>query len=407
MTVESTFSSAVTRAGFVVQPRMGFSDPDQMARGLRAVRAAKAPTVGTITLDSYTRTGQYDAARRALDNGFALNGYPLVTHGPCTTAELIAEFDPAVFPIQVRHGSTRPLRIFRTMLEAGLTATEGGPVSYCLPYGRTPLATALDEWARSCELFAAHRETVHLESFAGCMLGQLCPPSLLVALNILEGLFFTAHGVRSISLSYAQQTNFAQDVAAVRALKRLADRWLPDVDRHVVVYTYMGVYPRTIAGARALLEQSALLARTTGAQRLVVKTTAEAKRIPAIEDNVAALETAATTPFEHPRPDLDDDGEADAIHDEALTLVEVVLELRSSVAAAIGEAFRRGLLDVPFCVHPDNANRTRTRIDETGRLCWADSGGMAISPARRTGPVRAHQLLSMLSYMRHRFDGVT
>jgi methylaspartate mutase epsilon subunit len=234
----------------------------------------------------------------------------------------------------------------------------------------------------------------------------LCPPSLLVALNILEGLFFTAHGVRSISLSYAQQTNFTQDVAAVWALQRLADRWLPDVDRHIVIYTYMGVYPRTIAGARALLEQSARLARTTGAGRLVVKTTAEAQRIPTVEDNVAALEAAAVTPPDHlPHdPGGDVDGEAEEIHNEARTLIEAVLELRPSISAAIGEAFRRGLLDVPFCLHPDNANRTRTQIDDTGRLRWADIGSMPITPVGQTGRVRAHQLLSMLSYMRRRFD---
>ena len=61
------------------------------------------------------------------------------------------------------------------------------------------------------------------------MMGQLCPPSLLVAISVLEGLFFRQHGLRSISLSYAQQTSPAQDDEAVAALTSLADELLPDV----------------------------------------------------------------------------------------------------------------------------------------------------------------------------------
>ncbi len=124
-------------------------------------------------------------------------------------------------------------------------------------------------------------------------MGQLCPPGLLVALSVLECMFFRQHGIRSVSLSYAQQTNAEQDAEAVLALRRLAAEWLPDVDWHIVIYTYMGVYPRTADGAALLLEEAARLAVRTGAARLIVKTVAEGYRIPTFAENVAALETAA------------------------------------------------------------------------------------------------------------------
>lgn len=75
------------------------------------------------------------------------------------------------------------------------------------------------------------------------MLGQLCPPSLLVALSVLEGVFFRQHGLRSVSLSYAQQTHHDQDVEALLALRTLAGEHLAGMDWHVVLYTYMGVFP--------------------------------------------------------------------------------------------------------------------------------------------------------------------
>ncbi|MFJ6774567.1 methylaspartate mutase, partial [Kitasatospora sp. NPDC091257] len=67
------------QGNLVVQPRMGFGDPRAMRDGLIAVKGANATTVGTITLDSYTRLGKLADARRAVDEGGDLNGYPIRT----------------------------------------------------------------------------------------------------------------------------------------------------------------------------------------------------------------------------------------------------------------------------------------------------------------------------------------
>ncbi|WP_246079893.1 methylaspartate mutase [Nonomuraea mesophila] len=397
------------RGELVVQSRMGFSDPARMAEGLRAVRDAGAETVGTITLDSFTRTGDRHRAREELLRGTPLNGFPLLAHGAATTRELIAEFDQSVFPVQLRHGSARPYEIFREMLAAGIAATEGGPVSYCLPYSREPLAAAVAEWSRSCELLAAYDGPggpAHLETFGGCMLGQLCPPSLLIALNILEGLFFLQHGVRDISLSYAQQTNHRQDIEAITALRRLAGERLGGASWHVTVYTFMGLYPVSREGALALLGESARLAALTGCERLIVKTVAEAFRIPTVKENVQALEWAAMTARRTTPGDGDTRDNGDDAYQEAGALIDAVLEQSSSVGAALVRAFRRGLLDVPYCLHPDNANQARTVIDSAGRLRWAATGDMPIAarPPDGTTRVSAADLLDMLAYNRRRFD---
>ncbi|MEV6986115.1 methylaspartate mutase [Sphaerisporangium sp. NPDC051017] len=402
------FGGRVAGSGeMVVQSRMGFSDPVRMLEGLRSVRDAGVEAVGTITLDSFTRTGDLRRAREELLHGTPLNGFPLIAHGAAMTRELIAEFDQSIFPIQLRHGSARPYAIFQEMLAAGITATEGGPISYCLPYSREPLYAVVAEWARSCELLAAYEGPggpVHLETFGGCMLGQLCPPGLLVALNILEALFFLQHGVRSISLSYAQQTNQQQDIEAIRALRRLADERIGEAAWHVTIYTYMGVYPKSRKGALSLLGQSARLAALTGSERLIVKTVAEAFRIPTIGENVEALKWAAAAARDTALGGAHDDGHD--IYQEARTLIDAVLEQHSSVGTALVSAFRRGLLDVPYCLHPDNPNQARAIIDPVGRLQWASTGGMPIaaySPAR-TARISSAGLLSMLDYNRRRFD---
>jgi methylaspartate mutase epsilon subunit len=392
----------------IVQPRMGVHDPAAMRAGLLATKQATATTVGTITLDSFTRTGDLASARRALDEGIDLNGFPIVSHGPDVTRSILSGLAGPDFPVQIRHGSAAPQDIFATLIRAGVDATEGGPVSYCLPYSRTSIRESVANWEHCCRMLAGLREIgvqPHLETFGGCMLGQLCPPSLLVAISVLEGLFFRAHGLRSISLSYAQQTHPGQDQEAIQALRRIAGELLGESDWHVVLYTYMGVYPSTPRGAMGLLAAAARLAVRTGCARLIVKTVAEAHRIPTIAENIQALEYAAKV-AKQAQVDCAEPTET-GIYQEALALVHAVLNLDSDIGTAMRLAFERGYLDVPYCLHPDNAGRTRTQIAPDGRLVWADIGSMPIGHVL-TGELprelTSTELLSALSYVERKFD---
>ncbi len=144
-------AATASRGTLVVQPRMGFSDPVQMREGLRAVRDARAVTVGTITVDSYTRLGQEAAAAAALMEGLPLNGYPLTLYDQQAQNKMLAGIHEPGFPIQIRHGSAQPERIVASMINVGLDATEGGPVSYCLPYGRYPLRQSMENWKAACD----------------------------------------------------------------------------------------------------------------------------------------------------------------------------------------------------------------------------------------------------------------
>ncbi|HEY2579372.1 MAG TPA: methylaspartate mutase [Streptosporangiaceae bacterium] len=410
----ASFGAFIARARqdgqLVVQPRMGMSNPRAMRAGLLATKRAAALTVGTITLDSYTRVGDEARARAAVAADVDLNGYPITTYDVATTRGVLDGVTGPGFPVQVRHGSPCPELIFSALIDAGLDATEGGPVSYCLPYSRMSLEASVRNWARSCELLAALRETgaePHLETFGGCMLGQLCPPSLLIAMSVLEALFFRQHGLRSISLSYAQQTNHEQDVEAVYALRQLAAQWLPGVDTHVVIYTYMGVYPRTPSGASALLAESARLAVQTGAVRLVVKTITEAYWIPSIADNVEALETAAAAAAAEQRAPTTVAAGGTGIYAEASKLIEEVVDLHRDLGQALIDAFRLGYLDIPYCLHPDNAGQTRSYIDGAGRLQWSRIGAMplhGLADPAGSAELTASGLLASLSFVERRFD---
>jgi methylaspartate mutase epsilon subunit len=272
-----------------------------------------------------------------------------------------------------------------------------------------PLRESIRNWTEASRSFAQLQTTglqPHMETFGGCMLGQLCPPSLLVAISVLEAIFFRQHGLRSISLSYAQQTNTAQDEEAITALRDIAAAHLPDVNWHIVLYAYMGVYPRTSRGAQLLLDEAAKLAVRAGAARLIVKTVAEAHRIPTVQENVTALETAAAAARQEHRRNLGQ-GLEQQIHAEATDLINAVLNLDEDVGRALALAFERGYLDVPYCPHPDNAGRTRSFIDTDGRLQWSTTGSMPVTRVVQSGTtarLTSAGLLSALSYVADKFD---
>jgi methylaspartate mutase epsilon subunit len=95
------------------------------------------------------------------------------------------------------------------------------------------------------------------------------------------------------------------------------------------------------------------------------------------------------------------------VYAEAWALVQAVLNLDVDVGRALVRAFDRGYLDVPYCLHPDNAGRSRSYIDSAGRLRWSEIGAMPIGhvvAASRPRRVTSAALLDALSYVERRYD---
>lgn len=399
----------------VVQPRMGFSDIARMRTGLEAVKRSGTPAVGTITLDSFTRTGDFLSARKAIEQGLALNGYPIVTYTTEENRELLAGLREPGFPVQVRHGSPLPEEIFKATIAAGIDAIEGGPVSYCFPYGRIPLAKSIAAWRNCCRLFAAAGgDHYHIESFGGCMMGQLCPPAILIAITIVEVLFMKENGLKSYSVSLAQGTNSVQDVAALQALRLLCEKYLGhSADWHIVFYNFMGKFPQSFHGSKALIEESARIAVAGQAERLIVKTVKEAHQIPLVEDNINALrwthetarQVADTSALRQQALPL-----TQAIREEADFLIDMLLNLGSNIEEGIDLAFRKGYWDVPYCLHPDNKRASVAQIDGSGYIFWSDPGKIPFPGHIRRNSVRMRmrlssgELLHMLSFNQQKYD---
>ncbi|WP_343675300.1 methylaspartate mutase [Chitinophaga sp.] len=401
----------------VVQPRMGFSDIDVMRSGLHAVKEIDAPSIGTITLDSFTRNSNFQGAADAIRKGMVLNGYPIVSYSREENRRLIEGLRAPDFPVQVRHGSPLPEEIFKATIDAGIDAIEGGPVSYCFPYGRISLKRSVEAWSTCCKLFAAAGNGMgHIESFGGCMMGQLCPPSLLIAITIAETLFMMERGIRSYSLSLAQGTHTTQDIAGLNVLRQLGRKYLgPESEWHIVFYTFMGKFPLSYQGAKAIIEESARAAVRGGAERLIVKTVKEAHQIPSITDNVNALNMCnevAITAFAHRflQPDIPE--WTSRIYEEADFLINLLLNQHSDIGKSLMSVFKKGYWDIPFCLHPDNKRLTQAKVDVDGFIYWSDIGKVPFSPHIRKNALRKEarlssaELLKMLSFNQQKYDSL-
>ncbi|EPJ43312.1 MAG: hypothetical protein OFPII_42430 [Osedax symbiont Rs1] len=355
--------------GAVVQPRMGFSRIADMREGLRATASSNANSVCTITLDSFTRVNDFTGVRRALAENNQLNGYPLIYHKPNQTKKIITEIvRNHSLPVQIRHGSPLPSKIFQRMVEVGVNATEGGPISYCLPYSRVPLKVAVEDWEKSCRILSAGVEKSHIETFSGCMLGQLCDPAVLIALNIIEGLFLTANGINSISFSYAQGTSKTQDKAALTVLKKLAGKFFSKDSYHIVSYVFMGYFPKTMGGYCKVTNDMLNLINTEKVNRVIVKTPVEARRIPNLEENIASIEFADYQLKSEfcKKPIQFDSEEYDRIYTLANQLISDTLSQDKNIGKTIIKSFSSGILSIPYCLHSDNKRTSHVTIDKRG-----------------------------------------
>lgn len=383
-TVAEVLRTARNQGTVAVQPRCGIGSHEGMVDLLRKLESAARPDILSLTIDSHTRLNRFDEAASVLrSDPSQLNGYPLVTHGWQRGREL--NLSTGV-PLEIRHGSPEPRMLFDVALAAGITSFEGGGISYNLPYAKKiPLTDSLmayrDIDALCGEL--AHAGIIVDRELFGTLTAVLVPPSISLAISVIEAIAAARGGVRCISVAYPQGGNLIQDVAALRAIPVLAARFLPPaVEVFPVLHEFMGVFPRTRRRADQLILYGALTARLGGAAKVVTKTYEEAYGIPSAAANIAGIRTAqlARAPF------LDAIGVDEAlvgeerqwIEREVEDLVTPLLDAGDLLPAVVS-AFDAGTLDVPFSASRYARSAVVPRRDVHGAIRYLDAGGLPFS----------------------------
>jgi methylaspartate mutase epsilon subunit len=389
-TAAEVLAAARAEGRLALQPRCGVGSHRQMTTLLKDIEHHARPDVLSVTIDAHTRLGRFGHARAVLDRNPAdLNGYPLVTHGWRRGREL----NEAVrAPLEIRHGSPDARMLFRTAVASGITSFEGGGISYNLPYSKdVPLERSLAAWREvdaACGELAELGLIIDRELF-GTLTAVLMPPSLSLAVSVLEAVAAAREGVRCVSIAYPQGGHAEQDVAALRAIPLLAARHLPaGVEVHAVLHEFMGVFPRERAHAEDLILYGALVARYGGATKLITKTYQEAYGIPDTRAIVDGLQLAAraNSPLLGGWR-LDErrvTEELEWILAEVDELVTPVLESkRGGLYDAIAAAFAAGTLDIPFSASRHARSEVIPARAEDGAIRILSPGSLPLSRTLR------------------------
>jgi methylaspartate mutase epsilon subunit len=392
-------ATAARQGRILVQPRTGVAGTDAQRELFARLRDAGADVL-SFQIDSLTRNNAYEDVELVLKERAAgpglppeLNGFPMVNHGVAAVRAITGEFRN--LPIQVRHSTRDPRLLAEVAFAGGVTAFEGGALSYNLPYYRDyPPALAVRRWRYVDALAAAyhkHAGVVVDREFFGVLTASLVPPCVAVAVNVLEALLAAGQGVRSVSLGYAEQGHRVQDIAAIRALRRVGRHFLDAsgfgaVALHTVFHQYMGAFPADPGKATELLRGSAVTAALSGATRLMLKTYVEAERIPGAAqnaDSLALVRAALLAPL--PAVDRQAVGaEEELIASEASAIVAASLRAGGGdIAEAVVRGVERGYLDVPFAPSLWNAGRALPVRDSDGAVRLAEPGGLPLPEQSR------------------------
>ena len=373
----------------LVQPRGGFPTyKKQFALNEFFVNANV--DVLPLTIDSNTRLNDYGTAAKMLrlseeNDVDMLNGYPLVNHGYRTTRKMITHFNK---PVSLRHGTPDARLLIEQAIASGIFDIEGGPITYLLPYSKNfPLDKAFLYWKyveQVCANYSQLNEPINRESF-GPLTATLVPPSITIVIQLLEMLLSLQEGVKSFSVSFAQQGSMMQDIVTGHVIKKLARHYAEEIGCgdaaiNLVYHQWMGAFPTDQNYAEQLISIATVIASMVGADKIITKTKQEAAGIPTKEANA---ETVANTQYAlgilNGLPNFTDEEEEEILTAEVMAIMEAVFnDPADTLWRKVFNSIKNGIIDVPFSPHIINHNEMITIRDAHKNIRIINRGNVPI-----------------------------
>ncbi len=374
----------------LVQPRGGFPTYDKVFR-LYDKFVEAGVDVLPLTIDSNTRLNDYEMAKKMLalseeSDENMLNGYPLINHGYRTTREMVTHFKT---PISLRHGTPDARLLVEVALASGIFEIEGGPITYLLPYSKNfPLDKAFLYWKyveKVCASYSELNEPINRESF-GPLTATMQPPAIVIVIQILEMLLSLEEGVKSFSVSFAQNGSMLQDIVTSNVIKKLSRKYADmfgysDAQIHLVYHQWMGAFPRDKSFSDSLITSSTVIASMVGADKIITKTRDEAFGIPTPEVNAMAVRnTKYTLQILRGIPKISDEAEEENLTQMVDDILEAVFNDRADTLwRKVLNSIKSGVIDIPFSPHIINASEAITVRDRDSNIRFYERGKIPIS----------------------------
>ena len=375
----------------LTQPRGGFGTFALQKELMQALdRDGHADIVPTTT-DSYTRNEHWILAQKGIEETekmgrSMLNGYPLVSYGLEPARALI---DAIEKPGILLTGTTMPKLTGEIGYAAGYTGYLGSGIAYTVSYIKElPVAEGIRNYQYLDRLVAMYQEAgveLHRRQ-PGFLTGTNIPPSIAIAVAVLDCLLAAAQGVKNYGLEMGQTLHLVQDAAATAVCREMCQEYLArkgygDVFTPVTLLHWMGAWPHDEAQSAALISYGGTLAAIAGAVSVTTKSTHEAFGIPTPQANADGLRMTRTAIYlaRHIRIDglAEYEQEKALIRREVHAIVDRVLEMGDG-DAAVGtvRALEAGVLDIPWSPNRGVQSRVLPARDADGCLRIVDPGRM-------------------------------
>ena len=375
----------------LAQPRAGVALISEHIKLLNYLEEEGGADLLPSTIDSYTRQNRYNECQVGIDESIKagrslLNGFPAVNHGVKGCREV---YESIKNPIQARHGTPDARLLSEIITASGWTSNEGGGISYNIPYAKSvSMERTIRDWQYCDRLTGWYQEQgieLNREPF-GPLTGTLVPPSISNTVAILEALLAAEQGVRNITVGYGQCGNIIQDVAAIRALEEQTEEYLKkfgynDVFVTTVFHQWMGGFPADEAKAFGVISLGAATAAMAGATKVIVKTPHEALGIPTMEANAQGIRDTKMTlnMLRGQRMPMSKELEMEIkiIKAETKCMLDSVYEVgKGDFARGTVEAFKLGIVDIPFAPSKYNAGKMMPARDNQGAVRYLMPGNL-------------------------------
>jgi methylaspartate mutase, E subunit len=381
------------------QPRAGVPLLDEHITLMKYLQDEGGADFLPSTIDAYTRQNRYEEGERGIEESkkagrSLMNGFPAVNWGVANCRKVV---ESVKLPLQARHG-TPDARLLSEIIHAGgYTSNEGGGISYNVPYAKAvSIENSLAFWQYADRLVGFYEENgVHLnrEPF-GPLTGTLVPPSMAIAVGIIEALLAAEQGVKSITVGYGMCGNMMQDVAAVISLRELTKEYMEtygykDVYVTTVFHQWMGGFPPDESRAYGLISLGSTIAALSGATKVIVKTPHEAFGIPTKEANAGGIKaTKMVLNLLRGQRYPSCDGlkqEVELIKAETKCIMNETFKLGSGdLFQGTVKAFEAGVLDIPFAPSKYNAGKAMPARDDNGAIRYLMTGNIPFTDDIKT-----------------------
>ena len=373
------------------QPRAGVPLLDEHINLLKFLQDEGGADFLPSTIDAYTRQNRYEEGEAGIEASkragrSLMNGFPAVNWGvgPCRQV-----LEAVNLPLQARHG-TPDARLLSEIIHAGgYTSNEGGGISYNVPYAKAvSIEHSIMCWQYADRLVGFYEENgVHLnrEPF-GPLTGTLVPPSVAIAVGVIEALLAAEQGVKSITVGYGMCGNMTQDVAAVISLREITKDYMKkfgykDMCITTVFHQWMGGFPADESRAYGLISLGSTTAALSGATKVIVKTPHEAFGIPTKEANAGGIKATKMVLNLLKGQRYPDSRilaqEIELIKAETKCIMDRVYEIGGGdLVEGTIKAFEAGVIDIPFAPSQYNAGKVMPARDNDGCIRYLMPGNL-------------------------------